>query len=161
MKTVCAWCASVISLGDDSNNLLTSHGICAPCRAILVTDEAQGQSLQAFIDTIPVPIVVLDGSLSPVCTNKSGRETFHLLDEELTHFTLGEVVECDNARLPEGCGRTVHCSGCVLRKTVTDTYATGHQVSMVPATLKAGDQNISCYVSAVKVGDCVVVKLDS
>lgn len=88
-------------------------------------------------------------------------ESFHLLDVELASSTLGEVVECENSRLPGGCGKTVHCSGCVLRRTVTDTYNTGRQSSMVPAKLTTERGDVSYMVSAMKVGDCVVVKLDT
>lgn len=121
----------------------------------------EDRSLQSFIESIPVPIVILNSSLLPMCSNKAGMESFHLLDVELASSTLGEVVECENSRLPGGCGKTVHCSGCVLRRTVTDTYNTGRQSSMVPAKLTTERGDVSYMVSAMKVGDCVVVKLDT
>ena len=33
----------------------------------------------------------------------------------------GKVFECAYARLPEGCGKTVHCVTCAIRNTVTST----------------------------------------
>jgi hypothetical protein len=37
----------------------------------------------------------------------------------------GVVIECYYAGLPEGCGKTPQCRGCVLRQNITDTYADG------------------------------------
>lgn len=155
MKTVCAWCGSVISDGNDP----ISHGICQDCRKIMLFEEEH--TLQSFIDSIPVPIVVLNSSLLPMCSNRTGMERFHLVKEEVAHCTLGEVVECENSRLPGGCGKTAHCSACVLRRTVTETYETGRRSAMLPAKLMSESKEIWYYVSTIKVGDCVVVKLDT
>ena len=121
----------------------------------------EDRSLQSFIESIPVPIVILNSSLLPMCSNKAGLESFHLLDVELAGSSLGEIVECENSKLPGGCGKTLHCSSCVLRRTVTETYDTGRQSSMIHAKLTTDRGDVSYMVSAMKVGDCVVVKLDT
>jgi ferredoxin len=76
----------------------------------------------------------------------------------------GEVFECVNARLPGGCGKTIHCSACVVRRSVTTTHRTSLPQSMVPATLKrsspAGPVNVALQITTVKVGEMVMLRID-
>ena len=53
----------------------------------------------------------------------------------------GEFMECKWARLPEGCGQTVHCAACAIRRTVMDTMATGQAHEDVPAVLNRSDES--------------------
>jgi hypothetical protein len=154
MKTVCAWCGSLIRDG----SLPVSHGICTACRNSFFMRE--GVSLQSFIDGFSFPVLVVNSSFEPIGINKSGNESSHLSVEITATTTLGNVVECEHSRLPQGCGKTVHCSGCVLRRTLEETNETGRASFMIPATITTNGGEVLFYVSAVKTNDRVFVKLD-
>jgi hypothetical protein len=154
MKTVCAWCGAVIRDGDPP----VSHGICPECRNSFFL--RGGVSLQSFIDGFPFPVLVVNSSFEPVGINKSGTESSHLTVEITDTTTLGNVVECEHSRLPQGCGKTVHCSGCVLRRTLEETNETGRAAFMIPATITTNGDEHLFYVSAVRTENRVFVKLD-
>jgi hypothetical protein len=74
----------------------------------------------------------------------------------------GDVFECQQARLPEGCGRAVCCSGCAIRKAVLKTFETGEPESGIPATLTLeGDQSsVALTITAIKTGDVVMLRIE-
>jgi hypothetical protein len=155
MKTLCAWCDALIREG----SLPVSHGICVRCRQQFFKKDA-GVSLQTFIDTFSFPVFVMGNSLQPIAVNKSGLESSHLASQITNDTTLGNIVECERARLPGGCGKTVHCSGCVLRKTLEHTNQTGDPAFMVPAAIYTNSQEVVLYVSTLKADGRIFVKLD-
>jgi hypothetical protein len=154
MKTVCAWCDAIIREG----SLPVSHGICISCREHFFRDA--GVPLQTFIDSFPFPVLVLGSSLQPVAVNKSGAADSPAAAHLTPATTLGNVVECEHSHHQEGCGKTVHCSGCVLRRTVEQTNQSGDPAFLVPATISTESDDIRLYVSTLKVDGRVFVKLD-
>jgi hypothetical protein len=67
--------------------------------------------------------------------------------------------------LPEGCGKTVHCSGCAIRNTVMDTFQSGKSHLAVEAPLVYGTPDnrheISFLISTEKVKDVVLLRIDT
>ena len=84
--------------------------------------------------------------------------------EAVTGRLVGEVFECANADLPGGCGRTIHCSVCVLRHAVETTFQEGTPQVRVPASLKAragdGPGSIDLLITTARVGGHVLVKFE-
>ncbi len=154
MKTVCAWCGANIRDG----SLPVSHGICVSCREHFFRDA--GISLQTFIDSFSFPVLVLGSSLQPVAVNRSGAVESPTAAQLTPTTTLGNVVECEHSHEQEGCGKTVHCSGCVLRKTVEQTNESGDPCFQVPATISTENNDIQLYVSTLKLDGRIFVKLD-
>ena len=76
----------------------------------------------------------------------------------------GEVFECKYATLPGGCGQTIHCKTCTIRKTVTKTHETGECCIRVPAYMDLGDiidvKTIRFLISTEKVNDVVLLRID-
>jgi len=97
--------------------------------------------------------------------NKKACEVLGKEPLEIMQHLGGNVFECAYARLPEGCGRTVHCSGCAIRRTVTKTYETGEPQSMVPAILHRENSGrplkIALSITTVKKGNIVVLRVDN
>jgi PAS domain-containing protein len=141
---------------------MVSHGICEEC-----VDNfrfQQGVPLQQYLDSLPVPIFAVDNDVVVQAVNKRAREVFGKDRSAIEQKRGGNVFECAHARLPEGCGRTVHCSGCAIRRTVMKTYETGEPQSMVPATLHrqtAGRHEVvTMTITTVKVDDVVMLRVD-
>jgi hypothetical protein len=98
--------------------------------------------------------------------NEAIRKLFQLDLPLMEGAKKGEVFECEYATLPEGCGNTVRCSGCVIRTTVTETFQTGQSQEKVPACLKRTPGNlgekekIDLLISTEKVRGFVLLRVD-
>jgi PAS domain-containing protein len=164
MRAICAWCRKELRRVDSeahSENLIT-HGICDECKDNL--DFQMGVDLQIFLDSLGAPILVVNGEGAVVTGNGPARTLLGKGLAEVEGYKGGEVFECEHARLPEGCGNTVHCSGCVIRKTVMETYETGKSFQKVPATLDrscsedAGETDL--LISTERLADVVLLRID-
>ena len=135
---------------------------CSTCEKKL--DSQEGISIQEFIDNLLVAIIVLDQKGSVQTVNEKARSLFN---KELFFFkgsSIGKVFECEYAQLPEGCGETVHCSGCAIRTAVTETFTSGNPVIRMGATLKdlkpGEPKKIHYYISTRKIGDAVLLQIE-
>jgi len=163
MKITCAWCrASIRSSGESTTSSAEiSHGVCPACAENLRFEK--GVSLQRFIDSLSVPVLVVDGDCRTVGMN-GACEHFAGQSASVQHELLGPVFSCAYSRLPGGCGRTIHCSGCAIRRAVTHTFATGEpQVS--PATLVVSDSDhstaVDLIVTTIKTEGVVLLRLQN
>ena len=162
MKRICAWCRSVIE-GGNSENDVVSHGICRECSTNIIFQ--QGVSLPSYIESLDISIVVVNNVGEVVAANAKARQT---VAEGFTNthkpVRTGDVFECQYARLPEGCGRTIHCSGCAIRRAIEKTFETGEPQCMIPATLRRKDPDhakaVSLYITTVKSGAAVLLKIE-
>ena len=135
MKRVCAWCRKELGRVDwqaGSENVIT-HGICGSCRDNVLFQ--MGVELGVFLDSLKLPIVVVNRGGTIVTGNDQARTVLQKGLPEIEGYKGGEVFECAYARLPDGCGNTMHCSGCTIRRTVMETHGTGRSFLRVPATL--------------------------
>lgn len=139
-----------------------SDGLCPSCKKEL--DSREGITIQEFVDKLIVAIIVLDQKGSIQTVNEKARSLFN---KELFFFkgrSIGKVFECEYAQLPEGCGETVHCSGCAIKTAVTETFTTGNPVFRMGATLKdlkpGEPQKIHYYISTRKRGDAVLLQIE-
>ena len=165
MNLICAWCGAEIersgyglTLDDD-----TSHGMCPACSQALASEE-QGVSLQRHIDSIPVPILLVDGNNTTLAMNAKASETLGKAHNSATGVQFGLVFDCAHSHLPEGCGRTIHCSGCVIRRSIANTFNTGQPQVAVPATVSVDSaeqaSEIVLTITTVKNDGVVVMRID-
>jgi PAS domain-containing protein len=164
MKQVCAWCGREIGRIASSRHPEheVSHGICPDCISNFAFQ--QGGPLQEYLESIELPVFVVDDDVRVVAANRMACRTLGKEAAALQGRRGGDVFECAHARLPEGCGRTIHCSGCAIRRSVTVTFRTGRPQVEVPATLTwSGPDGLSAValtITTVKVGDMVMLRID-
>jgi hypothetical protein len=164
MKKVCAWCRKELGRVDSqavSENVIT-HGICDNCRDNVLFQ--MGVELEVFLDRLNLPIVVVNRGGTIVTGNDQARMLLRKGLSEIEGYKGGEVFECAYARLPEGCGKTMHCSGCTIRKTVMETFGTGTSFLRVPATLNRNTleepEKIKLLISTERHADLVLLRID-
>lgn len=165
MKKICAWCQKdlgeipAVSVPKES----ITHGICYDCSHHLFAE--LGMPLRSFLDGLDAPVLVVDSNGAVMTANDIAMKMVNKELASIEGFRGGEVFECAYARLPGGCGNTVHCSGCTIRQTVMDTFRTGKNHLKVPTTLKqattAEPQEIHLHISTEKVADVVLLRVDS
>ena len=164
MKLRCAWCGGAIEHPGhkETLDLGTSHGMCSTCAAALAREE-RGVSLQEHLDSILLPVLLVDESNSVAAMNTTARALFGNVFDKESQF-LGRVFDCLHSRSSEGCGRSIHCSGCAIRRSVTRTFDTGEAQMSVPATLSRSspDQlsDVVLAVTTIKMGGLVLLRLE-
>jgi len=142
MIKLCGWCGeSLDGTGDDPVPLTT------------------------FLDALEAPVLLVTEDVEVRKTNTRARELVGKTEDALRGLLGGEVFDCVYAALPEGCGRTVHCSGCTIRRSVGHTFSTGEALERIPATLRrrASDEeprDTEIYVTTRKVEGRVLLRID-
>jgi PAS domain-containing protein len=164
VRRVCAWCGTGLGekkiAGTPAHPI--THGICESC-SIELWGEA-GTPLEEFLDSLGIPTLLVDGPGIVRSANQGALEMVGKSTEEVDGKFGGQVFDCVNADLPGGCGRTVQCSACTVRNTVTLTHETGESQTRVPAILKVRPrgipEEIAFYITTEKVGDRVLVQIE-
>ncbi len=164
MARTCTWCNAEIQLPDSGRHAGRSmtEALCTECSEQFVFQ--MGVPLQSFLDSLPAPVFVVDDDVIVKAANSLGYELLEKTPDQIRDRIGGVVFECAWARLPEGCGRTIHCSACAIRRSVFYTYETGKSLIEVPATLryyqKKEDQELAMFISTEKMGDVVLLRID-
>ncbi len=164
MKLICSKCSGVIrddSLEMKSAHIIT-HGICDECASLLLWPHRQ--AMMDFLDGLAAPVVVIDPLGNISSANRLAREFLQKELPDIAGFQGGNVFECVFAKLPEGCGKTLHCDGCTIRNTVMSTLQTGKSHLKIPAGLSHGttdnNQDIQLLISTEKVNNTVFLRID-
>ena len=158
---VCEMCHKGMSPGVVARRAIT----CSVCDECFYHLQAQsGMPLLDFLDGLGLPVLVADGDGVVELAN---RPLLELLDKDPSQVRGqrgGNVFECAYARLPEGCGRTVHCSGCAIRRAVTETFMTGKSLHKVRAYLNrdmdAESPQLGLLISTEKAWGMVLLRID-
>jgi hypothetical protein len=120
--------------------------------------------LANFVQGLPVPTLLVDGAGAVQGVNEAGADFLQAPADDIVGRLGGDVFECVHASLPGGCGATVHCSGCTIRRTVTRTHDTGEMALRVPATLQVrgpdAPTRVDLLITTARVGDQVLVRID-
>ena len=162
MITICAWCNKEISSDSRQPDGMISHGICMDCQDYFFPPHGH-RTFTEFLNLLPFPILVVDDNLRLVAVNKKASLQLGKMAVKAKGLHFGEAIECPYARLPGGCGQTVHCRSCTVRLTAHDTYVTGQGHYNIPAyqdiCFSSEVKNIRFLISTEKVGQFVLLKI--
>ena len=146
----------------ESRKAEVSHGICPEClRGLLGGTEI---SLREFLDTLEFPVLIADKSAMVQQANRTAGRMFGRDASKLENTTVGMAIECFNALVPGGCGTAERCAGCVLRQTLTDTYADGQpryaMYSKNEILTPQGTKPKRFRFSTTRIGDTVMLAIE-
>ena len=164
MTIHCSWCNNEMLPNESgrSTDRRISLPLCSSCSELLLFQ--MGVPLQTFLDRLPAPIFVVNNDARVEAANTLGYQFLNKKPQDVVKKLSGVVFECAYARLPEGCGGTVHCSGCAIRRSVFHTYETGESRIEVPATLKYdgpdNPRDVEMLISTEKMGEVVLLRID-
>ena len=83
---------------------------------------------RAILNSIPLPIFLVDEDLQVHELNESAKRVFGLAGEIVLQQRGGDVLHCLHAtETPQGCGHSSSCSDCVIRNSVLSCLS-GHNV---------------------------------
>jgi PAS domain-containing protein len=161
---VCAWCHKLLEPGAGADDADVSHGICKACSRFFLEEAHAAKTLVMFLEDLPVPVLVIDGGGEVLAANRGARNLSGLSRQALPGLRSGDVIACANARLPEGCGRTENCLGCVVRQSVEDTYTSGEPREQVTdlkqVSTPSGVRRARFRIATRKHGDAVLLRID-
>ncbi len=165
MKVVCAWCTMEIGEvphQDGSQSFEVTHGICKSCKDFFFGDRRL--TLDQFLNRLEAPVLMVNTQGEIMLANDKALRLLNKDLESVIGFRGGDVMECAYARLPEGCGNTVHCAACAIRRSVMETFKTGICLQQVPAYLNRLDRKsvhkIKFLISTERVDDIVLLRID-
>jgi len=147
MRLVCSYCRRVIRADPQARVTDVSHGMCEPCGRHFERLWA-GMPVTDYLDELDHPILLTDGDGRVVAMNEKLAALIGADRQACTGLTGGEAFACVHSRLPEGCGRTVHCRECAVRRTVEAVARTGKPTENVPAYLDVEAGRIDLRISA-------------
>ena len=153
MLVVCAYCRKTIS-DARGGSCDVSHGMCQSC-ADHYEKLWKGMPLSEYLDTLPQPVIVVNGDGCVVAANQKLAAVFGRDKVELRGLAGGEAMACVHSLLPEGCGKTVHCRECTIRRAVQKVAKTGRALDKVPAYLETKNGRVNLRIS-VKAKDGLV-----
>jgi len=134
MELVCSYCAKKLAKTNTKNDLRTEFTMCVACQEYF-DEQLKGMTIADFLDSCPVSVVVVNANRRMVSCNKEAERMLGKPRGRLTGLMAGEFLECENAIVSGGCGKSVRCASCVIRNTVTDTMVNGTDHENIPAYL--------------------------
>ncbi len=161
MKKICSFCGKIIYAGSSPESPV-SHGLCKSCYSGIIME--YGFNIEKFLDLIDAPVFLVDADVNVLAANFLAIEALGKPPELVNGNICGDVIECVNAFLPGGCGKTQFCADCTIRSSVNETFKTGKQITRRPAdvTLKTGNQEKQTHllVTTQKSRDIVLLRLE-
>jgi hypothetical protein len=161
MKTICSFCNITIHDDRAAPDLVT-HGVCPSCYQQIM--RTYGFNIRKFLDMLDAPVFLVDDDVNILAANARAIAIVNKPLPKIQGHICGMVLECINAFLPDGCGKTPQCPDCIIRSTVSETYKTSHAVDRRHAsfTRKNGDspEKVDLLVSTKKDGNVVLLRLE-
>ena len=165
MKVVCAWCNKEIGEmphQEGTPDFEVTHGICQSCKEYYLSN--WHITLDQFLNRLEAPVLMVNAQGEIVSANDQALKILGKTLDQVSGFKGGEVMECAYARLPGGCGNTIHCPACTIRNSVMGTFETGKSLKSVPAYLNRQNgntiQKVELLISTEKVDDVVLLRID-
>lgn len=162
MKIVCAWCQKILTEYESPTNMV-SHGICPECLRGL-TGEGTVVNLRDFLDRLGFPVLVTDRSVMVQQANRMAERVFGRPASQLQNAGPGMAIECHNARAFGQCGKSEHCAGCILRRTIMETHGDGRPrysvYSQNDILTPEGAKPKRFRFSTTQIGDAVMLSIE-
>lgn len=164
MKRLCIKCKkepAVIEPSREGHPIF--RGVCASCRRKIESGDLQ--TVHEILDSLHAPILLLDSRQRVRAANKQARDILNRPLLDIENHLIGDAMECLNARLPGGCGQTVHCQACALKKALDRTME-GHDAITVPAYHDFYQEDGSVTrryfsITTEKLDDFILLRLDN
>ncbi len=159
MQLVCSYCRKDLGKKPPFDDASLTHGMCKGCGEYF-SAQWGGISYGEYLGRFEFPVVMVEGEGRVVAINRPACDFLGRRPGDVVGLLGGEALECAHARLPEGCGKTVHCSTCAIRNSVTRTHQTGEPLRRVPARLRRSDRTFDLLVSTALEGRLVRVTIE-
>ena len=159
MRVVCSYCRTEAGEKPPLDDPRITHGMCVACMEHF-RRQWRGVTLSEYLDEFEEPVLVVTPDRRVVAVNRPMEAFMGRGIRELRGLLGGEATECVYARLPEGCGQSIHCNTCDIRNAVLRARDTGAPVEDVEARLERDEGTVHLRVSAYPVAGCIRLVID-
>jgi PAS domain-containing protein len=159
MKIICSFCRADLGEKEPFDVDSVTHGMCDACADHFGRQWA-GLDLGEYLDRFDRPVLAVSQDGRIVAANQLMADMLGKSERRLFGLLGGEAMECRFARLPEGCGNTIHCKTCTVRNTVMGVLETGEPREGVSAYVDQGDRRVGLTISAYKRDRFVLLVVD-
>ena len=148
MKRSCSWRGRELGEAEEGPAPDAMAGdVCDGCARRLLAE--CGVELGRYLEGVGAPVMLIDHDGVVVAASRQALERLGMDASEVEGKLCGDVFRCVNASLPGGCGKTVHCPKCALRRCVVATVGSKKGVSDAPVRLKTGDPDAPKWLGIV------------
>jgi PAS domain-containing protein len=159
MKVICSYCRKPQPDKEPFEHDRVSHTMCSECYEHYWR-QWEGLTIGEYLDGFNAPVLLIDADGRVAAANQAAADRLGKPDRT-AHGLLGrEAMECIYSRLPEGCGRTVHCETCSVRIAVTNTLETGTPIRRMEVQVTRDDGPLEMTISTEKVDELVRVLIE-
>lgn len=138
-----------------------TQDLCSTCSKVIST--GRQDQVRALIDVFENPLLITDLDRRVTCVNLAGERALGDSMDSIIGSLAGDVIVCENASLPGGCGHTENCRACTIRNAVTTTLESQAEVTgahAVQTVLRAGQRLEQIYaISTQRVGPRIIVQV--
>jgi hypothetical protein len=165
MQAFCEWCGSKLSEPEGAEQSMhqVTLGVCEDCGGLLAM--SRPSLMSGFLDSLQAPVLAIDSDGIVVSCNELAMHTLAKPLDKISGERGGDVMNCVFSKEPGGCGNTIHCKACTIRRLVMITHETGVSVSNVPAYLYTPERDnirkIKFFLSTEHVDSIVLLRIDS
>ncbi len=162
MKRVCAWCGEILGYRGGEDGPIT-HGICKSCAAEMF-QAIENRNFQSYLDRFHEPILLVDSDMQVKTANERACDLLGKDLKFIEDLPGGNVIECEYAYTPEGCGRSIHCQSCAIRHTVQQTHQTNEayirQTAFQNIRTNEGTKKVLLNITTEKSGGIIFLRID-
>ena len=162
MKRSCSICGNDLKDTEGSPPDSMGGAVCDECARRLLAE--CGAELGRYLEGLGSPVMLADAGGVIVAASPQALEKLGMEAEDVEGRLCGDVFRCVHASLPGGCGKTVHCRKCGLRRCIVATVGSKKPMSGVPVRLKTGDPDdptwLGVVVTAEYFSGVVMLRLD-
>ncbi len=159
MQAICSYCELDMGEREPFDDPRLTHGMCQECFDAF-DDQWSGEQLGEYLDRFEAPVVAVNADGRVIAINHAMGSLADVAPRAAVGLRGGEFLECVNARLPEGCGQTVHCSACTIREALAHTIDTGKPVERRPAVLTRQAGPVEMLISTTRQGEYVQLVIE-
>ncbi len=159
MKIICSYCRLDLGEKEPFEDKSLSHSICPKCmdyQQIMM----EGLSIEQYLDILEVPVVIINDESRVVGINNLAEKLIGKSHNETSGLLGGEAMNCVFAMLPEGCGNTVHCNTCTIRRAVMSVMESGIPKRHIPVNLSQESQELNMIISAEKIDGIIRMRIE-
>ncbi len=160
MHLICSYCDKYIKEKKPFEIPRTTHGICPDCYVQLLKQN-ESLSYDDYLEKFEVPVVIVDSEKRIAAANQAALRMIDKPIDRVVGLLGGEALECLHSKLPEGCGRTIHCESCTIRNLILKTIEKriSHHNELVSMETERGKNDF--LVSAIYFDDLVQIVFEA
>jgi len=147
VKRDCSICGKHLEETEAPSQDSMADTVCDECAQRLLAE--CGVELGRYLEGIGAPVMLFDSDGVVVAASPEALDTLGMEASEVESRLCGDVFGCVHASLPGGCGKTVHCRKCGLRRRIVATTGSRTPKSSVPVRLKTGDPDDPTWLGIV------------